>query len=57
MLSAADKEEMLGENFKLQVIKKPEIPLELWQQLGVTRAEFDALPTAEIYDKLAAIKL
>lgn len=57
LLSAADKEEMLSENFKLQVIKKPEISLELWQQLGVTRAEFDTLSTAEIYDKLAAIKL
>lgn len=53
LLSAANKDEMLSENFKSQVINKPEIPLELWQKTGLTVGTLDTLSADEIYRILA----
>lgn len=52
LLVADNKAEMLKENFTLQVIKKPEIPMELWQSLDLTAARISQLTTDEIYKKL-----
>lgn len=52
LLSADSKEEMLKENFELQLIKKPEIPLELWQKLKLTIGDLSLLSEDEIYEKL-----
>jgi len=52
LLVADSKEEMLKENFKLHIIKKPAIPLELWQELDLTVADLALLSEDEIYQKL-----
>lgn len=55
LLTADNKDEMLAENFMLQVIKKPEISAEIWQQINLTPASLRRLPADEIYHKLAQI--
>ena len=41
---------MLAENYKLQVIKTPQIPAELWQKLNLTTKTLEKLSPDEIYD-------
>ncbi|MBR1600727.1 MAG: histidine phosphatase family protein [Alphaproteobacteria bacterium] len=53
LLSAENKEEMLKDNFSLQVIKKPEIPTELWQNLNLTPQNLNAMTADEIYQSLS----
>ena len=52
LLSADNKDEMLAENFKLQVIKKPEISAEIWQKLALTPESLRTLSANEIYRQL-----
>lgn len=52
LLSADNKEEMLKENFTLQVIKKPEIPVKLWRSLDLTLQKLAQLSTDEVYKEL-----
>lgn len=54
LLIAENKEEMLKENYTLQVIKKPEVPVEMWQELDLTSQSLSKLSADEIYQKLAA---
>ena len=57
LLTAENKEEMLAENYKVQVIAKPEIDLNLLQKLNLTLADLDKLSADEIYQKLANTEL
>lgn len=57
LLSTENKDEMLCENFKLQVINKPKIPLEMWQKTGLTAGTLDTLSADEIYRILSEVKL
>ena len=52
LLTAANKDEMLAENFKLQVIKKPEISVQIWQKLTLTPQILEKMSADEIYLKL-----
>lgn len=52
LLVADTKEEMLKENFELHIIKRPAIPLELWQELELTVGDLAFLSEDEIYQKL-----
>lgn len=56
LMTAASREEMLKENFTVQLIKKPEIPLDLWHELGLTYQDIACLSEDEIYQKLTHIK-
>ena len=47
------KEEMLKENFEPQLIKKPDVPLEMWQKTGLTPSALRLLSEDEIYQKLS----
>ena len=51
LLTADNKDEMLAENFKVQVIKKPEISAEIWQKLALTPESLRTLSADEIYQK------
>ena len=53
LLTAENKEEMLKENFSVQLIKKPEIPHELWHLLELSATDLEHLSADEIYRKLA----
>ena len=52
LLIADSKEEMLQENFEIQMIKKQEIPLEIWQKIGLTAADLKLMSEDEIYQRL-----
>lgn len=52
LLTAADKDEMLAENFKVQIIKKPEISIDIWQRLELTSDSLSRLNADEIYQKI-----
>jgi len=56
LLTAENKTEMLKENFTLQVLKRPEIPLELWQKADLTISALDLLSEDEIYKRLADLE-
>ena len=49
LLTAENKDEMLAENYKVQVIKKPEISAEIWQKLALTPENLRTLSADEIY--------
>lgn len=53
LLAADSKEEMLKENFELNIIKKPEISLEMWQETGLTASALRLLSEDEIYQILS----
>ncbi len=57
LLTAENKAEMLAENYKVQVISKPEIDVNLLQKLNLTLTDLDKLSADEIYLKLAQIAL
>ncbi len=57
LLTAENKNEMLAENFKLQIIKKPEIPAETWQKINLTPSMLNRLSADEIYQKIAKSNL
>lgn len=57
LLTAENKEEMLAENYKIQIITKPAIEANLLQKLNLTLADLDKLSADEIYLKLAQIDL
>lgn len=52
LLTADNREEMLKENYTVQVIKKPEVPVETWQELDLTPQSLAQLSADEIYQKL-----
>lgn len=52
LLSALNKEEMLQENFSLQIIAKPSVPSEMWQKLNLNAAKLSQLSAGEIYRML-----
>lgn len=52
LLTAENREEMLKENYAMQVIKKPEVPTEMWQDLDLTPQSLAQLSADEIYQKL-----
>lgn len=52
LLTADNREEMLKENYTLQVIKRPEVPAEVWQKLNLTPQSLSRLSADEIYQKL-----
>lgn len=49
LLSAADWQQMMAENFETQVIKAPRMLLELWQSIGYTPDSLESLSPDEIY--------
>ncbi|MBQ8481464.1 MAG: histidine phosphatase family protein [Alphaproteobacteria bacterium] len=53
LLTAENKEEMLKENFTVQVINKPEVPPEMWQSLDLTPQSLSVMTTDEIYQNLS----
>ena len=53
LLIADSKEEMLKENFEIQMIKKQEIPLEIWQKTGLTATDLKLMSEDEIYQRLS----
>ena len=53
LLTAENKNEMLAENFSVQVIKKPEISAEIWQKLELTADSLSRMNADEIYQKIA----
>ncbi|MBR6356355.1 MAG: hypothetical protein IKR92_05830 [Alphaproteobacteria bacterium] len=55
LLTADNKDEMLAENFKVQVIKKPEISAEIWQKLALTPENLRTLSADEIYQKVQVL--
>lgn len=57
LLSAANKNEMLAENFEIQIIKKPAINAKFWQKINLTPTTLEKLGTEEIYQKLSALDL
>lgn len=57
LLTADNKDEMLAENFKLQVIAKPKFDIRILQKLNLTVADFNKLSADEIYQKLATAEL
>ncbi len=57
LLTAENKAEMMAENYKVQVIAKPIIDVNLLQKLNLTLADLDELSADEIYQKLAQIGL
>lgn len=52
LLTAENKDEMLAENFKLQVIKRPEISAEIWKKLDLNPNALRNMSADEIYQKL-----
>ena len=52
LLSAKNKDEMLAENFTLQVIKRPQISAKIWQKLSLTPESLRKLNADDIYQKL-----
>lgn len=56
LLTAENKEEMLRENYTLQIIRKPEVPMEMWQQLDLTSQNLIQLSADEIYQKLTDLQ-
>lgn len=55
LLTADNKDEMLAENFTLQVIAKPEICAEIWQKIDLTPTGLNKLSADEIYRKLQTV--
>jgi len=53
LLTAENREEMLKENFSLQVIKTPEVGVELWRDLDLSVQKLSQLTTDEIYKKIS----
>lgn len=49
LLTAENKDEMLAENFKLQIIKKPQVGAEIWQKLNLTPDGLEKMSADEIY--------
>ncbi len=57
LLTADNKNEMLAENFQLQIIKKPEITAEVWRQLCLTSKTLEHMSADEIYQKISLSNL
>ena len=54
LLTAESKDEMLAENFSVQIIKKPEISADIWQKLNLSPDSLKHLNPDEIYKYLLA---
>ena len=54
LLTADSWQEMLSENFSIQVFKKPEISAELWQRLNLTYSDLTKMNVGEIYALISA---
>ena len=52
LLSADNWQEMLAENFSVQVLKKPEITVETWQKFDLTATSLEQMSTDAIYAKI-----
>jgi len=52
LLSAQNWQEMLAENYSVQVINVPPLPAELWQQLNLTPESLEHLSADEIYERI-----
>lgn len=55
LLQADGKEEMLAENYTMQIIPKPQIDLQLLQKTNLTISELALLSENEIYQKLQSL--
>ncbi|MBQ8671290.1 MAG: histidine phosphatase family protein [Alphaproteobacteria bacterium] len=56
LLTAQNWQEMLSENYSLQVIKVPVIPVELWQKLKLIPESLERLTAKEIYNLVSNAK-
>lgn len=55
LLSANNREEMLAENYTIQIISKPQVTPELYQKIGLSTSDLAKLSEIEIYQKLQNI--
>lgn len=55
LLTANSWSEMLAENFKVQVITAPEVPVEVWRKSNLKKNELNKLASDEIYSCLQSI--
>ena len=57
LLTAADKEAMMAENFKAQIINKPSLSAEIWQALQLTPGLLSKMSPSDIYNRLSLAQI
>lgn len=56
LLTSENKFEMLKDNFTVEILKKTEVTLDLWQKTNLTISDLSSLSEDEIYKRLADLE-